>query len=290
VGIAGADDFTQVSTGPRRESNPKNWADAFLKSNASDRIAMEVTPMISKAVDLELVRLADEAEEKYFRSLPPEHFMEATDHAQQREITLESFALIHEARPDIQCFNELLVQYFRGKQNKKFQGVVPDNMVVVYGEPIQARGSFTIPLQPVGPFLVLEYISESNKQKDYDDNFSRYRKDLKVPYYLLFYPGTLELNVYRMIEGDYVGVEANAATRLPIPELELEVGVLQGWTRFWFRGELLPLPGDLLKQLNAARDQLDAARDQLDTAREQLKSERQAREALEAELARLKKG
>jgi hypothetical protein len=35
---------------------------------------------------------------------------------------------------------------------------------------------------------------------------------------------------------------------------------------------------------------LDAARDQLDTAREQLKSERQAREALEAELARLKKG
>src|SRR5437764_12161284 len=98
--------------------------------------------------DPELIRMLDEAEREYLRSLPLEHFMEATDHARQREITLESFALIREARPDIRCFNELLVQYPRGK-GKKLGQVVPDNFIVVHPEPIEARGNFSTHVQPV---------------------------------------------------------------------------------------------------------------------------------------------
>src|SRR3954447_24990390 len=93
----------------------------------------------------------EEAAEAYLRSLPPEHFMEATPQATQRKITLESFDLIHARRPDVQHFNELLIQYPRGKKRKG--QVVPDNMVVVHPEPIRAVGSFDTPLQPVGPFL-----------------------------------------------------------------------------------------------------------------------------------------
>jgi hypothetical protein len=44
--------------------------------------------------------------------------------------------------------------------------------------------------------------------------------------------------------------------------------------RYWFRGELVPLPGDLLKERDAARQQLDEAN--------------RAREAAEAELAKLR--
>ena len=34
---------------------------------------------------------------------------------------------------------------------------------------------------------------------------------------------------------------------------KFEVAILDEWVRFWFKGELLPLPGDLLKERDAAR-------------------------------------
>jgi Uma2 family endonuclease len=214
----------------------------------------------------------EEAEQRYLASLPPEHFMEATDHAHQRKITVESFDVIATARPDIQCFNELLVQYpQKGKKNGQ---VVPDNFVVVHPKPIKARGSFNTPLQPVKPLLVMEYVSKYNVRKDYEDNYRRYEKELKVPYYLLFYPDGEEMTLFHLGEKKYVSVKPNAAKRYPIPELELEVALLGGWVRYWFRGELVPLPADLLKERDAAVQQRDA--------------ERAARLAAEAELTKLR--
>src|SRR6266849_6720376 len=88
-----------------------------------------------------------EAAQEYLRNLPLEHFMESTPQATQREITLESLALVRGRRPNVQVFNELLVQYPRPRQ-KRPGHVVPDNMVVVHDQPIKADGSYDIPLQP----------------------------------------------------------------------------------------------------------------------------------------------
>jgi Uma2 family endonuclease len=234
--------------------------------------------------------------ERYLKSLPLEHFMEATAQATQRQITVESFALIRALRPDVQVFNELLVQYPRdGEDPDKPARVVPDNMVVVHTERIDAAGSFMTPLQPVGPFLVLEYVSKATARKDYDDNYRRYEQELKVPYYLLFYPDNEELSVFRLTNGRYISVKPNAAGRLAIPELELEVALLDGWARFWFRGELLPLPGDLLLSLRETKSQLAAAEQKLTTTEQKLattenrfaEAER-ARLAAEAELIKLR--
>jgi Uma2 family endonuclease len=212
----------------------------------------------------------EEAEQRYLASLPPEHFMEATDHATQRKITVESFDVIATTRPDIQCFNELLVQYpQKGKKNGQ---VVPDNFVVVHPEPIKARGSFNTPLQPVKPLLVLEYVSKYNVRKDYEDNYRRYEKELKVPYYLLFYPDGEEMTLFRLGEKKYVSVKPNAAKRYAIPELELEVALLGGWVRYWFRGELVPLPGELVKERDAERAARLAAEAELAKLREELKA------------------
>jgi hypothetical protein len=91
-----------------------------------------------------------EAAQQYLRSLPLEHFTEATSQATQRKITLESLALVKVRRPDVHVFNELLVQYPRKGERKPGQ-VVPDNMVVLHDQPIKAEGSYDLPLQPVGP-------------------------------------------------------------------------------------------------------------------------------------------
>jgi Uma2 family endonuclease len=227
---------------------------------------------------LQMIAYEREAEE-YLKSLPPEHFMEATSQATQRKITLESLDLVHARRPDVQSFNELLIQYLL-RDGKTVGKVVPDNMVVVHDRPIRASGSYNVPLQPVGPFWVLEYISKSNPRKDYEESYQKYERDLRVPYYLTFYPDESELTLYRHNKRRYVTVKPNEQGRYAIPELELEMGLLDGWVRFWFRGELLPLPAELQRNLDEARRQLTEQTQRADDLQRQLESvKRQLAEA-----------
>ncbi len=238
----------------------------------------------------------------YARNLPLEHYMEATSQGRQREITLESLALVKARRPDVQVFNELLVQYRRRGQREIVQ-VVPDNMVIIHPEPVKAEGSFDVPLQePIKPFCMLEYVSRSNRRKDYEDSFKKYERDLKVPYYLLFYPEDQELTLYRHNGRKYITVRPNEQNRYAIAELQLEIGLLEGWARYWYQGALLPLPADLLHDLEEERRLREVYREQAEQERQRAEQseqraeqerqraeqERQMRLALEQELERLR--
>jgi Uma2 family endonuclease len=215
----------------------------------------------------------DAAARAYLRSLPLEHFMEATPQARQREITLESLAVLRARRADLQVFNELLVQYPRPGRRKLGQ-VVPDNMVVLSEQPIRAQGSFNVPREPAGPFWVLEYVSKNTPRKDYDDSFDKYEQELQVPYYLIFYPETQDLTLYRHTGKKYGTVKPNKEGRHAIPELELELGLLEGWVRFWYQGELLPLPADLQRSLDEARRRAEEEKRRADTERSRAEEEK----------------
>lgn len=193
-----------------------------------------------------------EAAEAYLRSLPPEHFMEATPQSIQRVITSESLDLVHADRPDVQYFNELCVQYPWGEPSRIRQ-VVPDTMVVVHPEPIQAVTSYDIPLQPVRPYWMLEYVSKLSKRKDYDISFAKYENELKVPYYMLFYPDNQELTLFYRRRRKYAAMRPNRSGRLAIASLDLEMGLLGGWVRFWYRGDLLPLPAEQQRRLRESQ-------------------------------------
>ena len=206
--------------------------------------------------------------------------MEATPQATQRKITLESLDLVNARRPEIQVFNELLVQYPLPRKKRPGQ-VVTDNMVVIHSEPIKAEGSFDVPLQPVGPFWVLEYVSKGSRRKDYDDNMRKYEHELKVPYYMLFVPDQQELTLYHHTGERYVSVPPDQQGRHALARLELAVGLLDGWVRYWFRGELLPLPGELQNALDRAIQDRDAANRRADAA------DRRA-DAAEKELAQVR--
>lgn len=203
-----------------------------------------------------------EAAQAYLKSLPPEHFMEACPQGIQREITLESLALVRSARPEVHYYNELLVQY-RLRRGEKIRQVVPDNLVVLHQGALAVEGSYDLELQPARPFWVLEYVSKKNKRKDYDDNFERYEKELRVPYYLHFYPDNEELTLYRRNRSRYVSVKPSGTGRLAIDEVETEVALHEGWVRFWFRGKLLALPAELQRRLAEAERALATMRIEL---------------------------
>jgi hypothetical protein len=57
----------------------------------------------------------------------------------------------------------LLVQHPRRGQRKPGQ-VVLNNMVVLTDQRIRAGSRYKVPLEPAGPFWVLEYVSKSNER------------------------------------------------------------------------------------------------------------------------------
>jgi Uma2 family endonuclease len=143
-------------------------------------------------------------------------------------------------------------------------------MVVLHLEKIRADGSFDVELQPAPPFWVLEYVSKSNPRKDYEDSYRKYEKELKVPYYLLFYPEEQELTLFHRGRTRYVSVLPNEHGRLALPEAEVEVALLEDWVRFWFREQLVPLPPDLKRSLTEANRRADAAEGEVARLRAEL--------------------
>jgi Putative restriction endonuclease len=213
------------------------------------------------------------AAQEYFESLPLEHFMESTPHATQRKITLESFDLIKLERPELEMCSELLIQY---PMNGGLGQVCPDNMLLETETPLEALGSFNLPFESGRRILwTFEYVSPDSHRKDYIENARKYGRELKIPYYMVFDPHAKELDLFRLSGSDYVSVRPNAAGRLPVPELELEVGLLDGWVRYWFRGRLIPLPAELQQQLDEMAEQLDKAREE--AVLERRRAEREAK-------------
>jgi Uma2 family endonuclease len=206
--------------------------------------------------------------------------MENIPQATQRKITLECFDLIHRARPEIQLFSELLIQYPIVGQRKPGQ-LVPDNMVVVHPEPIVAHGHYNTAIQPVKPYMVIEYVSQSSEHKDYVLDRSKYERELQIPFYMLFHSEDQELTLLKLERGKYREVKRSAEGRFPIPKLEIEIGMPDDWARFWFRGKLVPLPDELEEKLEESESaRLKAERD--------AKKERKARLEAEQELAKLR--
>jgi hypothetical protein len=159
---------------------------------------------------------------------------------------------------------------------------------VLCDQPIRASSSYNTPLEPVGPFWVLEYVSKSDKRKDYDDNFDKCEKQLKVPYYLVFYPDNQDLTLYHYQAGKYQAVSPDARGRCAIPQLDLEVGLLDGWVRYWHHGELLPLPAELQRDLDQTHRQMEEARRAAEEEKRRADELARRLEVAERELARLR--
>jgi Uma2 family endonuclease len=234
----------------------------------------------------------EHAAQEYCRRLPLEHFMEAFPQSAQREITVESLAVLKVRLPDLQVFNEMLIQYWR---HGRLRRVVPDNMVRRCDRPLQTVGSFNLEMEPVGPLLVVEYVSPGNPRKDYKDSFLKYEQELRVPFCLMFYPERQDLRFWRHTGTSYEKLQPDARGRYAIPPLELELGLLEGWVRFWHQGELLLLPADLQRQLDQERQRADHERQRAEQERQRAEQERQRAEqaeeraaAAEAEVARLR--
>jgi chromosome segregation ATPase len=63
--------------------------------------------------------------------------------------------------------------------------------------------------------------------------------------------------VYRHLGTQYERLEPDLAGRCAIEELDLQVGIWDGWLRYWYQGKLLPVTDELAKQIEQLARQLD---------------------------------
>lgn len=208
----------------------------------------------------------DAAAQKYLDKLKPTDFAETTSEATQRQITLASFAMIRARRPEIQYFNNMLVQYPPTGRKRNPGQVVPDNTIIVYPQPVRPALHYSLPLQPVLPFLVVDYVCESNERKTDADNRRKYEEDLRIPYYLCIHPEARKLSLFGHDGTRYAPVLPDAAGLHAIPELGMAVSLVGGHARYWSRGEMLPLLHELYRQVRRAEEEAARVREDRERA------------------------
>lgn len=133
------------------------------------------------------------------------------------------------------------------------------------------RLSYVIWQEQISPFVVVELLSPGTENEDLGQTVSQpgnpptkwqvYEQILRVPYYIVFSRYTDRVQAFRLIGGHYEFVELTEE-RLPIPELELSLGLWRGsykgidrlWLRWLtFEGELIPTPSE---QATSVREEL----------------------------------
>ncbi len=170
--------------------------------------------------------------------------------ARQRQITAWSLAVVAGVRPDIRTFTAVLIQDGPPGRDDPWQ-IVPDNFVVRAAKPIVVQDHYDVPFESARPFVVFDYPSTPLQRKRTGRRLGQYQDNFAVPCVVVFDPEQHGLELHRLVGGMFVPAGVNAVGRCEVPELELELGVVEGSMRFWFRGERVPLPGELLRASRA---------------------------------------
>ena len=239
----------------------------------------------------------DAAEEylEFLKKEHPEHFMLSVAQATQRHLTDTSLDFVAAERPDMHVYSELLIQW-RDEKNK-MRRVVPDNMVVLAEKKPKVNTNFAIPIQATGPFMVFENWSKDNPRKDYQKSYDKYEAELKVPYFLRYYADDQKMSLleFDKRKDKYVSVQPDDEGRCAIPELDLTVGLLDGWVRFWWKGQLMPTVVEWYAGVQKEQKEVMALAHELDIDRRIIEMDRliadQDRQIadMQAELERLRK-
>jgi hypothetical protein len=146
------------------------------------------------------------------------------------------------------------------------------------------------------PNVIVEILSDSTANIDRNNKKILYQNTFRTPNYFWFDPNTLELQGFRLIEGQYQAISANDQGYLWSEQLGLYLGIFDRKLRYFsVDGQLVPTPQEAELQQRQAKEQALLEKEQERQAKEQAllekEQERQAKEQilLEKEQALLEK-
>jgi Uma2 family endonuclease len=213
--------------------------------------------------------------------------MESDRHRKQMEILIQSAESWFAGRDDFYATGNLTI-YFSPNQRKSEDFRGPDYFLLL-GVPRHERRSWIVWYEGGRyPDVIVEILSDSTAAVDRGLKKEIYSRTFRTPEYYLFDPESLELEGWRLREGEYRQMEVNDSGRLWSHQMGVFLGVWQDRLRFFTpEGELVPLPQERAERerLRAEQEQARAEQERERAEQEQARAE-QERERAEQEQAR----
>ena len=175
--------------------------------------------------------------------------LESYAHLQQILILLQSLEWLWQDRNDYFAAANLSIYYSPNqKKSEDFRG--PDFFVVLGTERRLERKSWVVWGEGGKyPDVIVEILSPSTAKIDRGEKKQIYQDIFRTPDYFWFDPETLELQGFRLMEGQYQAIEPTDRGWLWSDLLGLFLGIYQQQLRYFNReGELIPTPAEVAKQ------------------------------------------
>jgi Uma2 family endonuclease len=147
----------------------------------------------------------------------------------------------------------------------------------------QVRRSYVLWQEYISPLIVLEFVSgDGSEERDrtpMSGKFWIYEQVIHAPFYAIYEVSKPAVELYRLVEGQYLSVPANDRGHYPIAPLGVELGIWQGqylnselpWLRWWdLTGTLLPTSDERIEQANQRTEQANQRAEQANQRAEQL--------------------
>lgn len=170
-------------------------------------------------------------------------------HLQQILILLQCLEWLWQERNDYFAAANLTIYYSPNqKKSEYFRG--PDFFVVLGTERRLDRKSWVVWGEGGKyPDVIVEILSPSTAKIDRGEKKQIYQDIFRTPDYFWFDPETLELQGFRLMEGQYQAIEPTDRGWLWSDLLGLFLGIYQQQLRYFNReGELIPTPAEVAKQ------------------------------------------
>jgi Uma2 family endonuclease len=221
--------------------------------------------------------------------------LESDLHLQQIIILLSCLELLWQEKNDYYASGNLTI-YYNEEQLKKRDFCGPDFFVVLDTEKRPRKSWVVWGEQGKYPNVIVEILSDSTANIDRTKKKILYQNTFRTPNYFWFDPNTLELQGFRLIEGQYQAISANEQGYLWSEQLGLYLGIFDRKLRYFtVDGQLVPTPQEAELQQRQAKEQILLEKEQERQAKQQAllekEQERQAKEQilLEKEQALLEK-
>jgi len=175
--------------------------------------------------------------------------LESYAHLQQILILLQCLEWLWQDRNDYFAAANLSIYYSPNqKKSEDFRG--PDFFVVLGTERRLERKSWVVWGEGGKyPDVIVEILSPSTAKIDRGEKKQIYQDIFRTPDYFWFDPETLELQGFRLMEGQYQAIEPTDRGWLWSDRLGLFLGIYQQQLRYFNReAELIPTPAEVAKQ------------------------------------------
>ena len=210
--------------------------------------------------------------------------LESDLHLQQIILLLSCLDWLWQDRNDYYASGNLTI-YYNERQLKQRDFCGPDFFVVLDTEKRPRKSWVVWGEGGKYPNLIIEILSDSTANVDRKAKKELYQHTFRTPEYFGFDPNTLELQGFRLIDGQYQAISPNEQGYLWSEQLGLYLGIFDRKLRYFTAdGQLVPTPQEAELQQRQAKEQALLEKEQALLEKER---ERQAKEKLAQKLREL---